>query len=117
MRKPKKRPDTALACPDCGQPVVWQPCEGCDGYGAWDAGVGAFDCVFCGGTGWQPAPHACPARPGAAGAETAQQPGALSGSPGLTEGPAAPSEPAARPAAMGAARKTALVLLVGLILF
>ncbi len=116
MRRPKDRPSTALACPDCGQALEWQRCAGCDGYGAWDVGVGAFDCVFCGGTGWQPAPHACPAQPGARGAETPVASGTLPEGPGILASDATPTGPDARPAPIGVARKTALVLLVAFIL-
>ncbi len=116
MRKPKQRPDGAAACPDCGQALAWQRCAACDGYGAWDAGVGAVTCVFCGGTGWQPAPHACPAHAGDRDREAAAEPGARPVGAETVAGRAAAAEPTARPAALGAARKTILVLLVAFIL-
>jgi hypothetical protein len=59
LRKPKRRPSDA-ACRACGQPLGWEPCEACQGYGSWDPGLGAFDCVLCGGVGWQQELHVCP---------------------------------------------------------
>jgi hypothetical protein len=87
-RKPKRCPTDTLACPLCGDAIPWQPCAECMGFGSWDAGVSSFDCVFCGGTGWQSAPHVC-GDGDAAGAPpgvTSQQ------SAALTAGPPAPDE-------------------------
>jgi predicted RNA-binding Zn-ribbon protein involved in translation (DUF1610 family) len=79
---PKKQP-AELACPRCGESIVWRPCSQCGGLGEWQfiasshCGVpqqGKFcsecgatlpaweeSCAFCAGRGWLATEHACSA--------------------------------------------------------
>ena len=79
---PKKQP-AELACPRCGDAIIWRECSQCGGLGAWQfiasshCGVpqqkkfcsecGATllawveSCAFCAGRGWLAAEHACSA--------------------------------------------------------
>ena len=79
---PKKQP-AELACPRCGESIVWRGCTQCGGLGEWQfvasshCGVpqqGKFcsecgatlpawveSCAFCAGRGWLAAEHVCSA--------------------------------------------------------
>ena len=78
----KKQP-TELACPRCGDAIIWRECSQCGGLGTWEfiasshCGVpqqGKFcgecgatlpawveSCAFCAGRGWLAAEHMCSA--------------------------------------------------------
>ena len=122
---PKKQP-AELACPRCGDAIIWRQCTQCGGLGAWEfiasnhCGVpqqGKFcsecgatlpawveSCAFCAGRGWLAAEHACsaadqppPGRPFRVDPATRPAP-ALTGAAEATTLPGVTSAPPASPA-------------------
>ena len=79
---PKKQP-AELACPRCGESIIWRECSQCGGLGEWQFIAGSHcgvpqqgkfcsecgvtlpawveSCAFCAGRGWLAAEHMCSA--------------------------------------------------------